>query len=148
MSADPEDVEAAWDLGAEMIAHALAAADVIPADAVEASVPLVRGVLTAAAESTIDERVELWRCAGCGKWSHAQRRPSAHQRSEVEANPITDEPETAYAVWCGPFERLVAVVVDPAEPARSPRIGQRVPDSERYIGEDPNAGIDSPDLAF
>jgi hypothetical protein len=86
---------------------------------------------------------EMWRCSGCGKWSHAQTRPSAHQRAEVD-----EDEATAYAVWCGPFERFVAKPDDPGDPARSPRIGQRVPNSERYVGEDPNAGIDPPDLVF
>lgn len=82
------------------------------------------------------EVVELWRCA-CGKWSHAKRRPDAHQRVEV-----VQEGEEDVLVWCGPFTRYVARLDDPDPPPdASPRIGQRVPGSERFIGEDPNAGI-------
>jgi hypothetical protein len=80
---------------------------------------------------------EMWRCTGCGRWSHAERRPDAHQRTERD-----EEKGVSYAVWCGPFERFVAIINDPKPPpTQSPRIGQRVPDSERFIGEDPNAGI-------
>jgi hypothetical protein len=82
------------------------------------------------------EEVELWRCQ-CGKWSHAQRRPVAHQRVEG-----TLEGEEDVLVWCGPFVRYVAHQDDPNPPAdASPRIGQTIPGSERFIGEDPNAGI-------
>jgi hypothetical protein len=86
---------------------------------------------------------EMWRCSGCGAWSHAKRRPLAHQRFEKD-----EAEEVGYNVWCGPFERFIAVVNDPSPPADSSRIGQRVPDSERFIGEDPNAGIPPGHVAF
>ncbi len=80
--------------------------------------------------------IEMWRCSSCGKWAHAARRPTAHQRVEVV---VAGEEDVL--VWCGPFTRYVASRVDLDPPPASPRIGQRVPGSERFIGEDPNAGI-------
>lgn len=81
------------------------------------------------------EPVEMWRCK-CGKWSHAARRPTAHQRVQATG------PEEDVLVWCGPFERFVAEPDDPNPPKPSPRIGETVSGSERFTGEDPNAGID------
>ena len=86
---------------------------------------------------------EMWRCSSCGRWSHAVRRPDAHQRTERDK-----ERGVSYAVWCGPFERFLAVIKDPDPPPDSPRLGQRVPDSERFIGDDPNAGIPHGHQAF
>lgn len=81
------------------------------------------------------EPLELFRCAGCGKWSHAKRRPVAHQRVH-ELDDETDEMR-----WCGPFVRYVATLDDPSPPVPSDRIGEALPDTERFTGEDPNAGI-------
>jgi hypothetical protein len=68
----------------------------------------------------------LWRCHACGKWSHAKRRPSMHERyikldkpepttlyvAEVipadswAGSEFSDgwERPGAYRVQCGPFE--------------------------------------------
>lgn len=81
--------------------------------------------------------IEMWRCAGCGKWSHAMRRPILHQRVE----PLDDEADRL--VWCGPFERFVATADDPEPPSPSGRVGDVVPGSERFTGPDPNAGIEA-----
>lgn len=67
----------------------------------------------------------LWRCSGCGKWSHAVKKPASHQRPVFE-EPATDvpilnhypvlydantEPISRESWWvrCGPFERWEAV---------------------------------------
>ena len=65
--------------------------------------------------------VVLWRCSTCGKWSHAERRPSSHQRwipresglpqgsvvvGEVEPYGTShEEPgdDGGWMVRCGPF---------------------------------------------
>lgn len=104
------------------------------------------------------EPVEMFRCAGCGKWSHARRRPVAHQRVDAtrDLNAPGDStcvhgvaidgscptcPAYDHLVWCGPFVRYVATLDDPSPPTASDRIGQALPDTERFTGEDPNAGI-------
>jgi hypothetical protein len=65
--------------------------------------------------------VTLYRCQTCGKWSHASRRPSRHQRfisAAVAAAPaefieyIPAEydhmngftADGGWRVWCGPFD--------------------------------------------
>lgn len=88
--------------------------------------------------------VELWRCKVCGKWSHAERRPRAHQRVIPGSEcPATVQPDCCgpgsgcggatppEVVWCGPFERFVAALDDPSPPAPSARIGEPVPASEQ-----------------
>lgn len=35
----------------------------------------------------------LWRCAECGKWSHAKRRPRAHERYVRNLDPATALPD-------------------------------------------------------
>lgn len=67
----------------------------------------------------------MWRCVGCGKWSHALRRPARHERflkaelgapepdAYIDAR-YSQEPDTGAVVldgWiisCGPFEKWVA----------------------------------------
>ena len=68
----------------------------------------------------------LWRCAVCGKWSHAQRKPKDHQRwidredglpngaevvSEVEPYGYGHHSEEAneggWFVKCGPFDTWI-----------------------------------------
>jgi hypothetical protein len=84
------------------------------------------------------EQVELWRCSGCGKWSHAKRRPRYHHRfivNDEEADVATtarvaglavvatvepswdgnpDHAGDPGGVWvhCGPFTRWVAQSVE------------------------------------
>ena len=67
--------------------------------------------------------VQMWRCSTCGKWSHAQQRPKAHQRwISAWDKPADYEPEErvlrfdpgmsfddrddpgGWMVECGPFE--------------------------------------------
>lgn len=65
------------------------------------------------------EFVDLWRCAECGRWSHAKRKPLRHERffgleppeddsriSRTEEAQETDTGAwvTAYWVNCGPFD--------------------------------------------
>lgn len=77
--------------------------------------------------STVTTRV--WRCAGCGKWSHAVRRPKTHERfipqedgGEYVGNWTTKQyvdaeygyegdllQRAGWRVRCGPFESWVAV---------------------------------------
>jgi hypothetical protein len=107
--------------------------------------------------------VELWRCTSCGKWSHAKRRPSAHQRMIVlEEGSACPEHERADCCplggcgaatptitetrWCGPFERYVAALDDPAPPAPSARIGEFVEDP--HEGPDPLAATFAQGEAF
>ena len=45
------------------------------------------------------DELECWRCATCGKWSHAKRRPQRHDRWDVMASNF---------VTCGPFTRWIA----------------------------------------
>lgn len=70
-------------------------------------------------------QVILWRCSGCGKWSHAVRRPKHHARFLRGATKATTlalgftvltEHETrdeddlgGVSVVCGPFERWIAI---------------------------------------
>lgn len=69
------------------------------------------------------ESVQLWRCQGCGKWSHAKKQPKKHQRwvreGEPEFDPARGEGAVydhqgsllapdAHAVDCGPFKPFVA----------------------------------------
>lgn len=78
---------------------------------------------------------KLWRCTECGKWSHAKRKPSRHER-RVNDDLGTDEPETViravegwdpetgpelvgWIVPCGPFEAWVASPVDEGQEARA-----------------------------
>lgn len=70
--------------------------------------------------------VRLWRCVECGRWSHAERRPSSHQRKlrcthefgfdepppgavVVEELGGIEHDTGAWSLWgwmlkCGPFE--------------------------------------------
>jgi len=41
----------------------------------------------------------MWRCDGCGKWSHAKRRPKHHQRWDDAEGDLGE---------CGPFIRYEA----------------------------------------
>ena len=64
----------------------------------------------------------LWRCAECGKWSHAQRRPPWHSKFVgddpsddaiiVESNEVMelDTGSKYHVFWvrCGPFEEWTA----------------------------------------
>lgn len=69
----------------------------------------------------------LWRCAECGKWSHAQRQPKRHLRfvqNEGQGAPpdnkVHEVVEAVYShvngtesdggwfVYCGPFEAWTA----------------------------------------
>lgn len=113
--------------------------------------------------SVPEEIVEMWRCKGCGKWSHAKRRPSAHQRVVVleegsECPPHEQAeccgpgrgcgaatPTVTETRWCGPFERLVAQVDDPDPPAPSSRIGEVLPEVEVWVGVDPTVADQVPD---
>jgi hypothetical protein len=49
------------------------------------------------------ETVVLWRCRGCGKWSHARSRPRTHLRKEplMEAGVRMG----TLGIVCGPFVR-------------------------------------------
>lgn len=59
----------------------------------------------------------MWRCAGCGKWSHAKARPRHHERF-LQREPYPDEvlvrrdpsTEDGPVVWvrCGPFDEWTA----------------------------------------
>lgn len=70
-----------------------------------------------------DERVQIWRCTKCGRWSHAKRKPSWHLRTVWEGQPEYDPTKGYGAVYdhmngfteadshgiqCGPFEPYVA----------------------------------------
>ena len=69
----------------------------------------------------------MWRCATCGKWSHAKRRPKQHQRwvpddgkTGVDLFSIIDTYEAehdfdgevtrsgGWMVTCGPFVKYIA----------------------------------------
>lgn len=67
--------------------------------------------------------VRLWRCASCGKWSHAVRRPRRHERWVRPGDEGYDEAlnerrsadgwmdpnmPDAHPVSCGPFEAWIA----------------------------------------
>ncbi len=69
----------------------------------------------------------MWRCATCGKWSHAKRRPRGHERripadgwiepeglirtdTEMEFDTGAEVP-VSWWVKCGPFERWDAILV-------------------------------------
>jgi hypothetical protein len=51
--------------------------------------------------------VRMWRCTGCGKWSHAKRRPKLHQRGVHTGD--TDYGEQWSTVDCGPFVEFQAL---------------------------------------
>lgn len=106
-----------------------------------------------------------WRCVGCGKWSHAQRRPQRHRRFAgiedflpPELEPFiaerswsrerdTGAPVSAVWVWCGPFERYEARYADDREP--KPLDPDRLPpvkDEDYYDG--PIAKVDDVELPF
>lgn len=75
---------------------------------------------------------QMWRCTGCGKWSHARRRPTSHRRwvsgAEHTKPPagatVVERVEPTYDhlngftsdggwfVTCGPFERWLAQRTD------------------------------------
>lgn len=86
-----------------------------------------------------DDTPVAWRCEGCGKWSHAKRRPVTHRRFVKHD---TDYGEYVEEKLCGPFARYVLALDDPSPPAPSPRIGEIV--SKVEFEEDPNAGIEVP----
>jgi hypothetical protein len=68
----------------------------------------------------------LYRCETCGKWSHAKRRPTYHERFAGDEGDLTDEQASAVTrtaettesdtgainivcwVRCGPFARWLA----------------------------------------
>ncbi|MFY1595448.1 hypothetical protein [Micromonospora sp. WMMD737] len=65
--------------------------------------------------------VTLWRCTGCGKWSHAKRCPKQHRRWVVTGTETVTEMEswdtgafveveipTGEFQPCGPFEQWTA----------------------------------------
>lgn len=87
----------------------------------------------------------LWRCEGCGKWSHAKRRPAKHTRTRrVEEG---GELIGAEIVVCGPFLEWAAVEIEaPGTRERHPHHGSVV-DSWTHV-EDPNEGIPHPAEGF
>ena len=87
------------------------------------------------------ERIEMWRCRRCGKWSHAKRRPASHQAVKV-----IEEEQGVYRkstmVYCGPFDRFVASPDDPDSPPDNPDFfGRPIFGTELEWHADPNAGI-------
>lgn len=82
--------------------------------------------------------VRLWRCRECGKWSHAQRDPIRHERWTNIT--VDGEIVSRSAVWCGPFDRLLAEI-DPDHTPRPPlaNIGELTGRSYA-IFDDPDAG--------
>lgn len=74
--------------------------------------------------------VDMWRCAECGKWSHAQKDPRHHQRWVKPGDPFYDPEKNendygnvadfgdvpdGHYITCGPFEKWVA---RPGKPTR------------------------------
>lgn len=71
---------------------------------------------------TFLDTVEIYRCQGCGKWSHAKKQPKKHQRWVREGDPEFDPPQRVgaydhmtgfsehdgHAIDCGPFAPYVA----------------------------------------
>ena len=66
------------------------------------------------------EQIDMWRCAQCGKWSHAKRMPKTHRRwvdeePEDESTVTNYEPGDEWAerweVACGPFTHYRATEV-------------------------------------
>lgn len=70
----------------------------------------------------------LWRCDGCGKWSHARKMPKGHERILVDAQPadiaatglvvVSSDPgytseydsmPPTVTVRCGPFEPWLTI---------------------------------------
>lgn len=88
------------------------------------------------------ESVQMWRCFACGKWSHAKRRPSEHQRFERDKDEY-GETVGSREIVCGPFERFVAVKEDPDPPFYAADYYGRVKERQ-YWGPDLNAGIEVP----
>lgn len=71
------------------------------------------------------DSVQLWRCKGCGKWSHAKKQPKKHFRTVYEGDELYNEDLGERAKWatsdfegdlgpdchvvdCGPFTGFVA----------------------------------------
>jgi hypothetical protein len=66
------------------------------------------------------DTVTMWRCATCGKWSHAKRKPYRHRRYVVTGTKTVAEQEWDTGAWydaevpdgdfqpCGPFEQWTA----------------------------------------
>lgn len=52
-----------------------------------------------------DDSVRLWRCDGCGKWSHAKRRPRHHERF-VPAAALPDDAKAGDVVEQGRILRI------------------------------------------
>jgi hypothetical protein len=62
----------------------------------------------------------MFRCSGCGKWSHAKKQPKGHARWVKPGDPLYD-PEKNENDWgdapdghyveCGPFVSYIAVPV-------------------------------------
>lgn len=80
----------------------------------------------------------LWRCRGCGKWSHAQRDPITHKRWQAAPGAATDEDGRAFEgqgwfVWCGPFDRWTAQHDDPKPRTVVYNLGEPVSHIEREI---------------
>lgn len=66
------------------------------------------------------ETVQMYRCQGCGKWSHAKRKPKKHLRTVWEGQPGFDPAKAEGQPWdydgpdchgieCGPFISYVAM---------------------------------------
>ena len=78
--------------------------------------------ITKATQPTISET--LWRCSSCGKWSHAKRKPSSHERMvwdipfgavvsrTVDGQDEDGGPATLTFIDCGPFEKWEAWKVE------------------------------------
>lgn len=83
--------------------------------------------------------MECWRCRMCGKWSHAKRRPSAHERYlhvgwDEPVSPWTHPTSKrgGYTVACGPFDRYVVTPEDPQPPPDLVGAGVRVIRDDRW----------------
>ena len=92
-----------------------------------------------------DQRILIWRCTCCGRWSHAKRKPSHHLRfiRRERLQPTTavvknvtprrtsigtdlEGPQELggdYTVECGPFEAWLAEQLPPGIPV--PRFAAR-----------------------
>ena len=70
------------------------------------------------------DTVQMYRCQGCGTWSHAKKQPKSHQRWVHEGDPEFDPSRGVGAVYdhmngftqpdghgiaCGPFISYVAM---------------------------------------
>lgn len=92
----------------------------------------------------MSDKVQLWRCRECEKWSHAQRDPIAHKRWY---HPEGAEPWVGWFVWCGPFDRWEARHSDTEPRAALPHVGQPVDPSAREAALSRPSTVFDPDDA-